>query len=180
VKMKGIVFSEFTEMVEEKFSVEMLDEIIMESDLPSGGAYTTVGTYDHNEIIQLVSKLSEKTDIEVDELVFTFGLHLARRFSIKFTDFFNEASHLFDFMKSLDNHIHVEVLKLYPDAELPKFTFDDSDPECLIMEYTSERGFSTLAHGLIIGVAQYYNESIDIEVEHIEQNKHVLFKLNKK
>ena len=142
--MKGIVFSEFSEMVENKFSADMLDEIIMECDLPSGGAYTSVGTYDHNEIILLVSKLSEKTGIETDELIFTFGLHLAHQFSIKFTDFFNESGNLFDFMTSLDKHIHVEVLKLYPDAELPKFIFDDSDPDCLIMEYTSERGFCFL------------------------------------
>ena len=41
--MKGIVFTEFLEMVEDQ----------------SGGAYTSVGTYDHNEIFRLVNCLSE-------------------------------------------------------------------------------------------------------------------------
>lgn len=177
--MKGIVFSEFSDMVEKKFSIELLDEIIVESDLPSGGAYTTVGTYDHQEIIQLVGKLSDKTGVAVDDLLYTFGLHLAQQFALKFNTFFVEAGNLYDFMKSLDNHIHVEVLKLYPDAELPKFLFDDSDPTCLVMEYLSDRGFGMLAHGLVSGVADYYRESVRIEVEHLNKNQHVLFRLYK-
>jgi len=57
--MKGIVFNEFIEMVEDKFGEDMVDDIIDESDLPSGGAYTTVGTYDHGELVTMVVKLSE-------------------------------------------------------------------------------------------------------------------------
>ena len=177
--MKGIVFAEFLEMVEEKFSPEILDEIIVESDLASGGAYTTVGTYDHNEIVQLVSKLSEKTGIAVEDLVFAFGEYLAVRFSVIFPVFFEQAGNVFDFMKSLDNHIHVEVRKLYPDADLPKFDFDDSDPECLVMEYQSSRGFAKLAHGLMIGVIKHFKESVDVSLEHIHGDNHVLFHLRK-
>ena len=36
--MKGIVFTEFLEMVEEKYGYEVVDQIIEESKLPSGGA----------------------------------------------------------------------------------------------------------------------------------------------
>ena len=47
--MKGVVFTEFIEMVEDKFSADIADQIIEEADLPSGGVYTSVGTYDHAE-----------------------------------------------------------------------------------------------------------------------------------
>ena len=40
--MKGIVFSEFIDMVDDKFSIEMSERLIDEVELPSGGAYTTV------------------------------------------------------------------------------------------------------------------------------------------
>ena len=40
-------------------SSDIADKIIVESDLPSGGAYTTVGTYDHEELLTL---LREKDD----------------------------------------------------------------------------------------------------------------------
>ena len=52
--MKGVVFTEFLEMVEDRFSPEMADRIIEGAELASGGVYTTVGTYDHGEMIQLV------------------------------------------------------------------------------------------------------------------------------
>jgi Haem-NO-binding len=51
--MKGVVFTEFLEMVEDRFSPEMADRIIEGAELASGGVYTTVGTYDHGEMIQL-------------------------------------------------------------------------------------------------------------------------------
>lgn len=44
--MKGIVFAEFSEMVENRFSPELHDEIIVECDLASGRVYTSVGNYD--------------------------------------------------------------------------------------------------------------------------------------
>ena len=39
--MKGIVFKEFSDMVEATFGEEMLDTVIENSDLPSGGVYTS-------------------------------------------------------------------------------------------------------------------------------------------
>ena len=46
--MKGIVFTELIELVEKKFGLEMVDTIIGESDLPSGGVYTSVAvSYTH-------------------------------------------------------------------------------------------------------------------------------------
>ena len=54
--MKGIVFTEFLEMVEQRFSPEIADRLIDESDLPSGGIYTAVGTYEHTEIVTYVSR----------------------------------------------------------------------------------------------------------------------------
>ena len=41
--MKGIVFTEFLEMVEERYSAEVMDQILLGAKLPSGGAYTARG-----------------------------------------------------------------------------------------------------------------------------------------
>jgi len=177
--MKGIVFSEFIEMVEDAFSPEIADEIIESSDLPSGGAYTSVGTYDHNEMVTLVVALSEKTSISVPELLETFGQHMFTRFVELFPHFFKDVNDSFTFLKSLDNYIHVEVRKLYPDADLPKFGYDDSVENQLKMEYQSKRGFADLACGLINGCVKYFNENIEVSRQVIEENTHVKFILVK-
>ncbi len=58
--MKGIVFTEFLEMVEDKFGLETVDSIIENSNLPSEGIYTSVGTYDFNEMVSLITSLHKK------------------------------------------------------------------------------------------------------------------------
>ena len=66
--MKGIVFSEFLEFVEQRFSIEQAQDMIDACELESGGAYTSVGTYDHREMIQLLGALSSQVDVDVASL----------------------------------------------------------------------------------------------------------------
>src|SRR5438445_13808374 len=119
--MKGVVFTEFLEMVEERFSAEIADRIIEAADLPSGGAYTAVGTYDHHELLRIVSELSGVTQLPVAQLVRAFGKHLFARFVCLYPQFFEGAGNAFAFLLKIEDHIHVEVRKLYSDAELPRF-----------------------------------------------------------
>jgi hypothetical protein len=74
--MKGIVFTEFLEMVEDTFGLETTDTIIENSKLPSEGIYTSVGTYDFNEMVSLLTSLSEEVNIPANDLLYTFGLYL--------------------------------------------------------------------------------------------------------
>ena len=165
--MKGVVFTEFLEMVEETFSDEMADRIIDASDLPSQGAYTSLGTYDHHELIQLVTHLSQTTGISKSELITKFGEHLFQRFVKSFPQFFENTSHAFDFLKHLESYIHMEVRKLYSDAELPQFTYESPNPDTLIMNYSSSRPLGDLAEGLIIGCIKHFDNKIDIVRENL-------------
>ena len=131
--MKGIVFSEFLEMVEETYSPEVADRIITEANLESEGAYTTVGTYPHSEMIALVSQLAKVAGTDTSELLRAFGRRLFGRFS-----------------------------ELYPDAELPRFTCTRPAAGQLVMNYASRRPFSDLAHGLIEGARTHWKEDIHI------------------
>jgi hypothetical protein len=154
--MKGVVFTEFMDMVEEVFSDDILDEIIEKADLSSGGAYTTVGTYDHQEIVRLVVALSEETNTEVPVLLEAFGKYLLGQFVKGYPSFFEKAKNVFDFLSNIDGYIHVEVLKLYPDAELPKFHHEQHSETHLSMYYQSSRHFEDLAVGLIKGTLEHF------------------------
>ena len=161
--MKGIVFSEFIEMVERQFSPEMADEIIVAANLPSGGMYTSVGTYDHGEMLALVGQLSEKTNTPSADLVQTFGIYLFGRFYELYPVFFEGVDGTFDFLSQIEEHVHREVRKLYPDAELPTFETSRLDADTLEMTYRSRRPFADLALGLIRGCASHYDEHLAIE-----------------
>lgn len=163
--MKGIVFSEFIEMVEDTFSPDLMDQIIDESNLDSGGAYTSVATYNYEEMVSLVSKLSEHTNIAIPDLLKAFGTHLMSRFTALYPSFFYNVNDCFGFLQTIENHVHVEVRKLYSDTELPTFETEMPDGNTLIMTYSSFRPFADLAEGLIKGAIEHFGENIHVERE---------------
>ena len=171
--MKGIVFTEFLEMVEDKFGSETADDIIESANLPSGGAYTSVGTYHHEEILSLVSRLSVVSSIEVPTLVKAFGQFLFKRLFDRFIagnpEFPDRVKTTFDFLESVESHIHVEVNKLYPDAELPNFDCRRIPPNQFEMVYRSKRPFGDLAEGLILACIQHFGESISLHRDNLEE-----------
>ncbi|QKI89652.1 heme NO-binding domain-containing protein [Thiomicrorhabdus xiamenensis] len=162
--MKGIVFSEFIELVEEKFGLEILDAIIEEADLPSQGAYTQVGTYDHKELLVLLDKLSAHSGIDATSLSKIFGEHLLKRFAELYPQFFVDIDNCFDLLKTIDTRVHLEVQQLYPEAELPSFDNMMVNADTMQLIYQSSRPFSALAYGLINGSASYFGETIDIQM----------------
>ena len=56
--MKGIVFTEFIEFVEDSFGFEVTQEMIEASSLSNDGVYTGIGTYNASELVAMVVQLS--------------------------------------------------------------------------------------------------------------------------
>ncbi len=160
--MKGIVFTEFLELVESQFGLDVVDEIIEGTDLPSGGAYTAVGTYEYTELLGLVGALSARTATPVSTLVHTFGKHLFGRFVVSYPFIVDHISTTADFIDKVEGLIHVEVRKLYPDARLPTIEFRRVDDHNAHVEYKSDRPFADLAVGLIEACAEHFGEELTI------------------
>lgn len=174
--MKGIVFTEFFEMIEQEFGYEMVDTLVETTDLASGGIYTAVGTYDYNEIVSLVTNLSQRTQIPIPVLLKAYGKYLFKSFTRIYHRFLQNAPDAFTFLESIHNYIHAEVKKLYPDAELPHFDIERIDDNTLIMNYYSKRKMADFARGLIEGTLLHFNEDATISQEAIkEDGSHVQF-----
>lgn len=166
--MKGMVFTEFLDFVADRFGDDMVDDIVEASPLASGGAYTAVGTYSHGEMVALCTALAERTGQPAGELVKAFGTHLSDTFARGYPAFFARAGNLFDFLESIEGHIHVEVRKLYPDAELPSFKVEQRTPTRLVMVYRSPRRMGALSEGLIVGSARKFGVEVAVRTEPIE------------
>ena len=168
--MKGIVFTEFLDFVAARHGDDMVDDIIDASHLPSGGAYTSVGTYGHGEMVDLCTALAERTNQPPAALIRDFGSQLSDTFAREHPAFFRRAACYFDFLESVEAHIHVEVLKLYPDAELPSFRVQERTASRLVMEYRSPRRMSALAEGLIGGSARQFGVEARIATHVIDDD----------
>jgi len=160
--MKGIIFTEFIELVETAFSIETAEDMLELADPASGGAYTAVGNYDHMELVGMVGHLSTLTGVSVGELVMTFGEHLFNRFTQLYPQMFIGKETVYDFVESVEGVIHVEVRKLYPDAELPTISTERTDDGALDMTYRSPRQLGDIAHALLSGCIKHYKEDLTI------------------
>lgn len=163
--MKGMVFTEFFTMVEDVFGEDMVDHLIDATQPQSLGAYTAVGAYDYAELEAMVVELSLQTNTDVSILLQSFGKHLGAQFASKYSAFFLNAGDTFSFLREIDRHIHVEVKKLYPDAELPEFDFENISNNQMILNYRSNRPLADLAHGLIVQTALYFDEKVEVQLE---------------
>jgi hypothetical protein len=160
--MKGIVFTEFLDMVETTISADAVDDVIEAARIPSGGAYTAVGTYDHKEMVSLVGALSEYSGQPMPDLLHQFGRHLFGRFFVLYPVFFEGVEDALEFLARVEGVIHEEVLKLYPDAELPRFEARWTGPGILSLVYRSPRHMGDLAHGLIEGCVAHFGDPVSI------------------
>ena len=172
--MKGLVFREFLGMVEDEFGYETVDTIIEKSKVPSKGVYTSVGTYKVEEMFALVGELSREKDIPTDKLLFVFGKYIFDVFRSSYPHFFKNKNNSFELLSDVEDIIHVEVLKLYPEAELPSFEVKQVSRSEMSMLYHSPRRLSDLAEGLITGCLEYFNEKATIKKEIVEQDGSVV------
>ena len=178
--MKGIVFSEFLDLVEAKFGLEMVDKIISQSNLKSGGAYTAVGTYEFSEMLQLLQNLSNNTGISADDLLLTYGEHFFQVLEDNYAALLKNYKGPIELLASIENHIHVEVRKIYPDAELPTFEVLERTKNKLIMLYKSSRAMHHFGLGLMNKTFEHFNASAKIVLEKVkEDGTEVKFLINK-
>lgn len=160
--MKGVVFTEFLDMVENNFSADTVDDIVEAAHLPSGGIYTAVGTYPHAELGRLVIELGKKTGHKVPDLLKAYGRHLFGRFLAGYPIFFDNVKDSFGFLQTIEQLVHVEVRKLYPDAELPSFETTEVSPNRLQMIYRSPRCLGDFAQGLMEGCFAHFKEEVAV------------------
>lgn len=162
--MKGVVFVELLKMAEESFGEEAVDEVLDACDLASGGAYTTVGTYPCSELVEIVTQLSAKSGIPGAELQRKFGHWMMDMFAEHYPDFFKDKADSFDMLEAIDGEVHVEVRKLYPDAELPRFQTERTEDGALNMHYTSARPLVPFCQGLIEATLEEFKETGSVEM----------------
>ena len=177
--MKGVVFTELLGMVEQAHGLDMVDTIIEKSDLPSGGIYTAVGTYPHTEAVALVVSLSEETGAAIPDLLKAFGKHLFGALARGYPAFVEGVSDPLAFLEGVENYIHVEVRKLYPDAELPEFECSRPGAKnSLHMIYKSGRHLEDLCEGLIRGSLEHFDSDATIERQALDDGRELFIITN--
>jgi hypothetical protein len=178
--MKGIIFTEFLDLVEHKFGLEMVDDIITKSQLESEGIYTSVGTYKFSEMLQLLQHLSKNTGLSIDNLLLAYAEHFFGVIEDSYPGLLATYNDPIEMLASIENHIHIEVQKIYPEAELPTFDIVTKTDTSLTMIYKSSRAMHHFGLGLMHKVFEHFNTKANIVLEKLKDDgTEVMFIINK-
>lgn len=161
--MKGTIFVELVKMAEDAFGESTVDDVLSKANLTNDGAFTTVGNYPCSELVKIVMAFSQHSGLSPDVLQRKFGHWMMDHFVDNFPTFFADKTDSFSLLEAVDGEIHVEVKKLYPEAELPVFETLRVTPKHLKMTYSSPRPLVAFCHGMIEACLERFDQTGTIE-----------------
>ena len=162
--MKGIIFNLLEDVVVETHGDVVWDALLEQAELD--GVYTSLGSYDDAEMMQLVSTAGNALSLSDDEVLRWFGRQAIPDMVNRWPAFFAAHQKTIPFLRTLNSVIHPEVRKLYSGAYCPHFDFSLPADGSLLIGYRSPRQLCGLAHGFILGAGDHYGEALT--VEHLE------------
>jgi hypothetical protein len=161
--MKGVVFNLLEQVVTDDLGADAWDDVLEAAG--SDGAYTAVGTYEHDDFVRLIGATATKMDKTVDHVVRWFGRKAVPLLFDLYPAFFEPHTSTDAFLRTLNDVIHPEVRKLFPGAYAPEFEFAERTNGSIALGYISYRDMCSFAEGLIEGAADHYGQSVEVSQE---------------
>jgi hypothetical protein len=163
--MKGFIFTNFIEFVETNHGLEMVDEMITNCNLPSQGIYSSFSSYEFDELVSLLTFVSQKTKVNPEILLEKFGVFVFPYLIGKHSYIIENFDNPIDLIGGIENHIHIEVKKLYNDADLPTFRVVEKTTKKLTVIYNSSKGLTYFAIGLMKETLNHFNVNGSITID---------------
>ena len=159
--MKGVIFNLLESLIVDKFGDEILEEIYAEAhfsaDVPPFGGPES---YPDSDWFAMATLLSEKMNLPVDDLVYELGKYMFPVLADRYPVFLDNLRSPLEFLKSVNDVIHVEVDKLFEQSNPPLIKVEDVNHNKARLRYYSERKLCKLVEGLLDGVADYFGQKI--------------------
>ncbi|OCQ22147.1 hypothetical protein A7985_10180 [Pseudoalteromonas luteoviolacea] len=164
--MKGHIFMLLEDFISEVAGDEVLYEALEECSFDSSKGFVRTENYPDEQLVELVNIVVGKMGISISEAHFSFGQWLYPKLSNLLPSQFTQYPHPAHVLKQLDDLHHVELKKLYPDAQPPAFQYNVTGPYTAQLIYTSPRRLFDLVKGVLAGMSSYYAVNIEVEVQH--------------
>lgn len=135
--MKGLLFTELLEMVEEDFGYNTANDIVLRSNLSSGGIYTASRSYHRAEMSVLFEQLHQQTMVPFEQLSAAFGRRLCQRIA-----------QVYPQHKNYVNRIFTMISKR---GATPVFQYVSTGEDSLTVLYNPQANTDCLTDGMIKG-----------------------------
>ncbi|MBI3071262.1 MAG: heme NO-binding domain-containing protein [Deltaproteobacteria bacterium] len=158
--MKGIIFNLLEHAVIKAHGPKTWKALVTQTGLAR--PYAAAGNYPDSEMIQFVGAAAHLLNTSVADVLRWFGREAISHLSTRYSHFFAPHKSTSTFMLTINDAIHADVRKIYPDADLPTFDFLESTPNRVVLAYRSARRLCALAEGFIAGAASHFGEDATI------------------
>ncbi len=170
--MKGIVFNIFQKFVEENIGEEEWEDVLEETGFDDD-VFVAPKTYKDEDFLSIVTKTIEKFKLVPEQAIHSFGKFSFPILISKIPDLVKQFEDSKSFLKGLDSIIHIEVKKLLPGAETPRFFYKEIEANKIRLEYVSKRNLPSFVTGLLEGLGEYYNEKINVSLLESKEGRYV-------
>lgn len=160
--MKGIIFVELMNFMDERFGADFTERVVERAGLPNEAAFTTIGNYPSEYAGTLVASASGLADADAAGLCEAFGRYLFQRFEVRFPHLLKRYGSSRELLDHVQSHIHEEVKVIYPGATPPSVTTQECE-EGFVVAYRSHRAFAHIAYGLVQQCIVFYSEQSRVE-----------------
>lgn len=161
--MKGHIFNLLEQFIEESAGPEALDEILDACVFSGDGVFVRPGNYPDEDLVEFVDKAVDRLGITVKEAHSAFGTWIYPHLTRLVPETVTQREHPKVFLMDLERIHEVELRKLWPDAQPPRFRCEDTGPDTMRIHYDSPRQMFDLLEGVLRSVEQYYGVTLRFE-----------------
>lgn len=178
--MKGVLFTELIEMMEDLMGLEFTNRVIENAHLKNKGAYTTIGFYQYQDMLKLMESLNKQVNSPQDILLKSYGEYFFYRKTQRHSGEIKKYKDAFSLLKEAPQILDREIRKLEPNALIPEIKTKKINKNTMQLYYHSEEKMSYLMEGLIKGCIGYFEEPITLKRENLNaEETRVRFVLQK-
>lgn len=160
--MKGTVVSSWVESCKALFGKDIVNQALKANGLQSDVIFTPLQDVEDRIATGIVDQVGQSVGKDHQEIWKIMGEQNIKTFSKNYPGFFRHES-AYQFLKSM-NDVHIIVMKRFKGAVPPILDVTPISAHEIYFTYRSKRGMHHYLFGLINGVAEYFNEKIDVAV----------------
>ena len=157
--MKGIIFNLLEDVVSEHHGPDTWEDLVDAAGV--SGTYTAIGNYPDSDMEALVEAACSALALDRNTVLRWFGVNAMPRLAERYPTLFDGHENSRTFVDGVNDVIHAEVRKLYPDAVCPHFKMSDVADGDLVMTYRSVRRMCALAEGFVEGAAAHFGDTVE-------------------
>lgn len=159
--MHGVVLTKLKAFVEKNFDENTWQAILVEADMPDA-VFVPIRMYPDEQLGAIAAAAVKLSGMPPNELLESFGRFLAPHLKEMYAALIPKSWRTEELLLHVEDTIHRVVRMKNPGAEPPRLQFTSLGDGELQLDYTSKRRMEARARGIMIGIAEGYDEALDI------------------